>query len=176
MVKKSSKGRQKIEIKRINDEATRQVTFSKRRSGVFKKASELSILCGVKLCVIVFSPGGKPYTFGHPNIESIIDGVLSGDTSLDLGEPDMNLGIVDARRDSKVHEYNHQYNFFSNLADSVKRKTEPLKVTAEKTEREVLGKSIDMLGMYELQRLYARMYLLKHNVIKQGVELGMNVS
>ncbi|KAF5206311.1 Agamous-like mads-box protein agl62 [Thalictrum thalictroides] len=176
MVKKSSKGRQKIEIKRINDEAVRQVTFSKRRSGVFKKASELSILCGVKTCVIVFSPAGKPYSFGHPNIESVINGVLTGDTSLNLGEPDVNLGIVDSRRVSKVQEYNHQYNYFSNLLDSLKRQTEALQVSTEETEREALGMSIDKIGLYELQRLHARMYLLKNNVIKQAIELSMNTS
>lgn len=47
--KKSSMGRQKIEIKKIENEEARQVTFSKRRTGLFKKASELSILVELKL-------------------------------------------------------------------------------------------------------------------------------
>uniref|UniRef100_A0A803P9L4 Uncharacterized protein n=1 Tax=Cannabis sativa TaxID=3483 RepID=A0A803P9L4_CANSA len=38
-------GRGKIEIKRIENANSRQVTFSKRRAGLLKKAQELAILC-----------------------------------------------------------------------------------------------------------------------------------
>ncbi|KAK6156794.1 hypothetical protein DH2020_011042 [Rehmannia glutinosa] len=37
--------RQKIQIKKIDNLTARQVTFSKRRRGLFKKAQELSTLC-----------------------------------------------------------------------------------------------------------------------------------
>ncbi|RZR77540.1 hypothetical protein BHM03_00002652 [Ensete ventricosum] len=37
--------REKIQIKKIDNTAARQVTFSKRRRGLFKKAAELSVLC-----------------------------------------------------------------------------------------------------------------------------------
>ena len=39
------------------------VTFSKQRAGLFKKAHELSQLCGVTVAVLVFSPAGMPFTF-----------------------------------------------------------------------------------------------------------------
>ncbi|XP_030516747.1 agamous-like MADS-box protein AGL29 [Rhodamnia argentea] len=65
-------GRRKIEIEMVKDSSTRQVTFSKRRTGLFKKASELAILCAVQIAIVVFSPGGKPFSFGHPNVESIV--------------------------------------------------------------------------------------------------------
>ncbi|KAK9156244.1 hypothetical protein Sjap_003724 [Stephania japonica] len=52
-------GRGKIEIKRIENSTNRQVTFSKRRNGLIKKARELSILCDAQLSLIVFSPTGK---------------------------------------------------------------------------------------------------------------------
>lgn len=64
-------GRRKIEIALVNDPNTRQVTFSKRRSGLFKKANELSILCGSEIAIVVFSPGNKPYSFGHPSIDGV---------------------------------------------------------------------------------------------------------
>ncbi|MBA0877198.1 hypothetical protein Goshw_020212 [Gossypium schwendimanii] len=38
-------GRGKIAIRRIDNSASRQVTFSKRRKGLIKKAKELAILC-----------------------------------------------------------------------------------------------------------------------------------
>ncbi|CAH9101921.1 unnamed protein product [Cuscuta epithymum] len=70
--KKETRGRQKIEIKTIQNHASRQVTFSKRRAGIFKKAAELSVLCGAQVAVIVFSPKGKVFTFGDPSMESVL--------------------------------------------------------------------------------------------------------
>ncbi|KAK7269860.1 hypothetical protein RIF29_22632 [Crotalaria pallida] len=70
---KRTKGRRKIEIKKIINESKLQVSFSKRRNGVFKKASELSTLCGVEVALVVFSPSEKAYSFGHPNVNAVID-------------------------------------------------------------------------------------------------------
>lgn len=56
-------GRGKIEIKRIENLNSRQVTFSKRRNGLLKKAKELSVLCDAEVAVIVFSSTGKLYEF-----------------------------------------------------------------------------------------------------------------
>ncbi|XP_054778300.1 MADS-box transcription factor 23-like [Prosopis cineraria] len=67
-------GRAKIAIKRIDDSTNRQVTFSKRRSGLLKKARELSILCDAQVGVIVFSSSGKLYEYGSSSMKSIIDG------------------------------------------------------------------------------------------------------
>ncbi|CAN1273534.1 Agamous-like MADS-box protein AGL13 [Linum perenne] len=47
----------------IEDKSTRQVTFSKRKRGLLKKAQELSVLCGVEVAVVIFSGGGKLYEF-----------------------------------------------------------------------------------------------------------------
>lgn len=52
-------GRVKLEIKRIENPVNRQVTFSKRRNGLIKKAYELSILCDIDIAVIMFSPSGR---------------------------------------------------------------------------------------------------------------------
>lgn len=51
-------GRKKITIKLIEDERNRQVTFTKRRNGLLKKARELSILCEAEIAVVIFSNGG----------------------------------------------------------------------------------------------------------------------
>ncbi|KAI0515846.1 hypothetical protein KFK09_008515 [Dendrobium nobile] len=75
--KKGGKGRRKIEIKRIEEEQKRQVCFSKRRQGLFKKASELSTLCGVEVAVVVFSPAGKPYFFGQPSVDHVLSHFLN---------------------------------------------------------------------------------------------------
>ncbi|OIS96004.1 mads-box transcription factor 1 [Nicotiana attenuata] len=60
-------GRKKVEIKRIGDKNSRQVTFSKRRKGLLKKAKELSILCDADVAVVVFSNRGRLYDFYSTN-------------------------------------------------------------------------------------------------------------
>ncbi|KAM3319454.1 agamous-like MADS-box protein AGL62 [Capsicum chacoense] len=71
--KKKTLGRRKIPIEKISNKKSLQVAFSKRRGSLFKKASELSTLCGVQVAVIVESPAGKLYSFGSPSVDSVID-------------------------------------------------------------------------------------------------------
>ncbi|XP_057994567.1 agamous-like MADS-box protein TM6 isoform X2 [Hevea brasiliensis] len=59
-------GRGKIEIKRIENPTNRQVTYSKRRNGLFKKARELTVLCDAKVSLIMFSNTGKFHEFISP--------------------------------------------------------------------------------------------------------------
>ncbi|KAB2633630.1 MADS-box protein CMB1-like [Pyrus ussuriensis x Pyrus communis] len=56
-------GRGKVEMKRIENKSNRQVTFSKRRNGLLKKAFELSVLCDAEVALIIFSGLGKLYEF-----------------------------------------------------------------------------------------------------------------
>ncbi|CAA6660404.1 unnamed protein product [Spirodela intermedia] len=56
-------GRGKIEIKRIENSTNRQVTYSKRKNGIIKKAKEISILCNAKVYLVVFSSSGKMAEF-----------------------------------------------------------------------------------------------------------------
>ncbi|KAL2519726.1 Agamous-like MADS-box protein AGL31 [Abeliophyllum distichum] len=60
-------GRKKLEIKRIEDKSARQVTFSKRRNGLLKKAKELAVLCDVEVGVFIFSSRGKLYHYCSTN-------------------------------------------------------------------------------------------------------------
>ncbi|GMH13539.1 hypothetical protein Nepgr_015380 [Nepenthes gracilis] len=64
--------RQKIEIKKIDKTTSRQVTFSKRRKGLFKKACELSILCDAELGLIIFSSTGKLFQYSSSRMTQII--------------------------------------------------------------------------------------------------------
>ncbi|XP_056169860.1 agamous-like MADS-box protein AGL62 [Syzygium oleosum] len=51
----------------------RQVTFSKPRPGLFKKASEVYARCAIEMAIIVLSPRGKPFYFGHPSVDAVLD-------------------------------------------------------------------------------------------------------
>ncbi|KAK4262108.1 hypothetical protein QN277_027709 [Acacia crassicarpa] len=61
-------GRGKIEIKLIQNPTNRQVTYSKRRSGIFKKAHELSVLCDAKVSLIMFSKNKKMHEYVTPGL------------------------------------------------------------------------------------------------------------
>ncbi|CAL5047918.1 unnamed protein product [Urochloa decumbens] len=93
--KKKTKGKQVIEIRRIENKERRQVTFSKRKAGVLKKLSELSLLCGAHAAVIIFSKkqeascvpaldgddeaagkpsggGGNVFAMGTPSVDHVL--------------------------------------------------------------------------------------------------------
>lgn len=57
-------GRGRVVLQRIENKINRQVTFSKRRNGLLKKAYELSVLCDAEVCLIIFSSRGKLFEFG----------------------------------------------------------------------------------------------------------------
>ncbi|KAJ0920358.1 putative transcription factor MADS-type1 family [Helianthus annuus] len=67
-------GRVKLKIKRLENISNRQVTFSKRRNGILKKAKELSVLCDIDIILLLFSPTGKPtlFTGQRSNIDEVI--------------------------------------------------------------------------------------------------------
>lgn len=77
---RKSIGRQRIEIKQLEEESKKQVTFSKRRAGMFKKAAELCILCGAEIAVIAYSTHGNVFCFGHPDVETVVNRYLTGNT------------------------------------------------------------------------------------------------
>ncbi|KAK2407652.1 agamous MADS-box protein AGL29 [Trifolium repens] len=85
-------GHRKIPIARVKNSAARQVTFSKRRTGLFNKANELVTLCGAEIAIIVFSPGNRPYSFGHPCVEAIASRIVEQ-------EPNPNNGIENSSSD-----------------------------------------------------------------------------
>ncbi|PNT73501.1 hypothetical protein BRADI_2g59119v3 [Brachypodium distachyon] len=66
--------RGRVELRRIEDRTSRQVRFSKRRSGLFKKAFELALLCDAEVALLVFSPAGKLYEYSSSlSIEGTYD-------------------------------------------------------------------------------------------------------
>lgn len=64
--------REKIKIRKIDNITARQVTFSKRRRGIFKKAEELSVLCDADIALIIFSATGKLFDFSNCRMKDIL--------------------------------------------------------------------------------------------------------
>ncbi|XP_054825541.1 MADS-box protein SOC1-like isoform X8 [Prosopis cineraria] len=63
--------RGKTQMKRIENDTSRQVTFSKRRNGLLKKAFELSVLCDAEVALIIFSPRGRLTEFSSSRCFSV---------------------------------------------------------------------------------------------------------
>lgn len=70
LIEKLRMGRGKIVIRRIDNTTSRQVTFSKRRNGLLKKAKELAILCDAEVGLVIFSSTGKLYEFASTRFEN----------------------------------------------------------------------------------------------------------
>ncbi|KAG9132282.1 hypothetical protein Leryth_012962 [Lithospermum erythrorhizon] len=60
-------GRGRIEIKKIENTTNRQVTYSKRRNGIIKKANELTVLCDAKVCLIMYANSRKLHEYTSPS-------------------------------------------------------------------------------------------------------------
>ncbi|KAL7236322.1 hypothetical protein ACSBR1_019572 [Camellia fascicularis] len=108
-MERKSKGHQKITMTKMENERNLQVTFSKR---------ELSILCGAEVGIIVFSPGKKAYSFGHPTVDMIIDRFLSQDAPLNSGTHQ----LVEAHRSACVRDLNLQLTHVQALLEVEKQR------------------------------------------------------
>ncbi|XP_020213859.1 MADS-box protein AGL24 [Cajanus cajan] len=96
--------RAKIKIKKIDNITARQVTFSKRRRGLFKKAAELSVLCDAEVGLIVFSSTGKLFDFSSSNMNDIITRYnthSNGITKLDRPSLELQLEASNSAKLSK---------------------------------------------------------------------------
>lgn len=164
-----SKGRQKIEIAKIQKKSHLQVTFSKRRAGLFKKASELCTLCGAKIAILAFSPGGKAFSFGHPDVQSILHSFSVH------GSPTLNL-ITEAHDQGAggIRKLNLQLAEVLSQVESEKKRGEELSQMRKANQAQHWWEApIEELNLEELQGLKAAMEELKKMVESRAEQLFM---
>ncbi|KAJ1288655.1 hypothetical protein BS78_02G104300 [Paspalum vaginatum] len=172
MVKrKESKGRQKIEIKPIKNEQARQVCFSKRRQGLFKKASELSTLCGAMVGCVVFSINGRCFSFGHPSVDNVVNRFLNTVTPSSPNSVGASHDSYRAVTDA-IHGLNLECLELEQSLGSERKKKERL---LEATEKEMDGRvmqwlnaNILELGLDELQEFQKELEAI-HSVVREKV-------
>ncbi|GFP87293.1 mads-box protein cmb1 [Phtheirospermum japonicum] len=127
-------GRGKVELKRIENKINRQVTFSKRRNGLLKKAYELSLLCDAEVALIIFSNKGKLYEFCSTS---------SMDKTLERYHNSCYRPLEAMQ--SFDNEQQNNYREYLNL----KARVEVL----QQSQGHLLGENLGQLGMSELDRL-----------------------
>nr|AQM52292.1 STK [Monotropa hypopitys] len=131
-------GRGKIEIKRIENNTNRQVTFCKRRNGLLKKAYELSVLCEAEVALIVFSSRGRVYEYANNNnIKSTIERYKKtvADTSNACPTPEINA------------------RFYQQESEKLRQQIQML----QNTNRNIMGEGLGSLNMKELKQLENRL-------------------
>ncbi|KAK4378522.1 hypothetical protein RND71_000384 [Anisodus tanguticus] len=175
MAKKPSMGRQKIKIAKIEVKNHLQVTFSKRRYGLFKKASELCMLCCVEIAIIVFSPARKVFSFGHPNVESIIDRFLSRNNTNNNPIANNSLHLVEVHRNASVRGLNLQLTQILGELENEKKRGESLDQMRKTSQSQYWWEApICQLDLHELEQLKASMEDLKKYVTNQASKFMVN--
>ncbi|KAL6991404.1 hypothetical protein U1Q18_009516 [Sarracenia purpurea var. burkii] len=159
---KQTRGRQKIDTsKRRESEEDRLITFSKRRTGLYKKASELCILCGTELAILIFSPSGKPFSFAHPSIEVIAKRFLKFNP--ESNDECMTSEIVDFCLQNRINELNERLNELSDEIEAEKERGRKLTQMARaRRNKPLCDKNIDELSDDDAQIL--KDWLLKLQV------------
>ncbi|KAL2477401.1 Agamous-like MADS-box protein AGL62 [Forsythia ovata] len=164
---RKSRGRQKIEMTRMSKESNLLVTFSKRRSGLFKKASELCTLCSAEIAIIVFSPGKKVFSFGHPCVESIVNRYLMKNST----PSSSTLQLMEAHRNASVRELNMQLTNMLSQLEAEKQCGEELSKIRKASQGTCWWEApINEIGLQELEQLKAAMEELKKNVANEDGE------
>ncbi|PHT31530.1 hypothetical protein CQW23_27867 [Capsicum baccatum] len=153
-------GHQKIKIAKIEVKNHLQVTFSKCRSDLFKKASEVSTLCGVKIAIIVFSPARKVFSFGHPNNNPIANNSLQ---------------LVEAYRNDNVCGLNLQLTQILGEVEIEKKRGESLDQMRKTSQSQCWWEApISQLDLQELEQLKDSMEALKKYVTNQASKFMVN--
>ncbi|PHT51944.1 Agamous-like MADS-box protein AGL61 [Capsicum baccatum] len=140
-------GRQKIPLVKIKKDVDRYSTFSKRRSGLYKKASKLVRENNVDLGIVLSSPAGNAYAFFHPTHNAVIDRFMNLKTN--LGEQ-----IVAENSLNKVNQPNGRLNELDKRGEVAKEKFISLPQRI-KTRDKGRWESIDQLNADDVMKFQA---------------------
>nr|QOE31807.1 FUL-like MADS-box transcription factor [Lagerstroemia indica] len=150
--------RGKTQMRRIENDTSRQVTFSKRRNGLLKKAFELSVLCDAEVALIIFSSRGKLYEFSSAGLTETIERYEK--RSKELGA------------NNRCSEDNLQH--MSSKTSDMERKIEAL----EASKRRLLGEGLESCCIEELQQVenqleksLSKIRTRKNQLLKEKIEL-----
>ncbi|KAI3770063.1 hypothetical protein L6452_01184 [Arctium lappa] len=126
-------GRGKIEIKRIDNMSSRQVTFSKRKTGLMKKAKELAILCDAEVALLIFSSTGKLHEYASSSMDAVVE-------RYDKAIKERHDQLLDSTSEIK---------FWQHEAARLRQQLQYL----QQSHRQLLGEELPSLNAEDLQKL-----------------------
>nr|ACE75945.2 FRUITFULL [Spinacia oleracea] len=151
-------GRGRVQLKRIENKINRQVTFSKRRIGLLKKAHEISILCDADVGLIIFSTKGKLFEYAS---DSCMEKILERYERYSYAEKQLTTPDPESR--------------VSWTLEHAKLKAR-LKIL-QKNQRNYMGEELDTLSLKELQNLEHQLdSALKHIRSKKNQVMHESIS
>ncbi|PKA62182.1 MADS-box transcription factor 27 [Apostasia shenzhenica] len=127
-------GRGKIVIRRIDNSTSRQVTFSKRRNGLLKKARELAILCDAEVGLVIFSSTGRLYDFSSTSMKSVIERYTKA-------------------KEQQVTNTTNDVRFWKEEATNLRQQLQNL----QENHRKLMGEELSGLSFKDLQTLENRL-------------------
>ncbi|XP_039114909.1 MADS-box transcription factor 23-like isoform X3 [Dioscorea cayenensis subsp. rotundata] len=150
-------GRGKIVIRRIDNSTSRQVTFSKRRNGLLKKAKELAILCDADIGLIVFSSTGRLYDYSSTKMSVQVRRSINSHLIM--------KSIIDRYNKAKeVHNQelslSSEIKFWQKEATSLRQQLHNL----QETHRQLLGEDLLGLTVKDLQSIENQLEISLRNV------------
>lgn len=144
-------------MKRIEKEDDLLVSFSKRRSGISKKASDMVTLCGGEVAIVIFSPSGKPFSFGHPSIDVVINRFLNRNS---LENNEHTHQIMEVHRNMRIADLIQLFNELLIQLEALKEQSkllEKISKTRGNNQEFWWNASLDELDVNELKQTYASM-------------------
>uniref|UniRef100_A0A7N0TWL5 Uncharacterized protein n=1 Tax=Kalanchoe fedtschenkoi TaxID=63787 RepID=A0A7N0TWL5_KALFE len=151
-------GRGRVQLKRIENKINRQVTFSKRRSGLLKKACEISVLCDADVALIVFSTKGKLSEYAtDASMERILERYESYSSS---DKQIVSTDLISTGSWSLEHA-------------KLRHRIEHL----QRNQRNLVGEDLDPLSLRELQSVEHQLEnALKHIRLKKNQLMNLSIA
>lgn len=153
-------GRKKVEIVKIPDEKSLQVSFSKRRGCLFKKANELCIMCGAEIAIVGYTPGNNVYSFGHPCVNRIVDRFLAGSPPQDPTEQ-----LIESYRKERIYNANKEVNEKQEMLDMEMKHREELQAIKRDKWWEA---PIEDLNTPQLKQMEMALEVIKEGLRKEA--------
>lgn len=139
-------------MKRIENLSSRQVTFSKRRNGLLKKANELSVLCDAEVALIIFSQKGRLYDFASSNMQKSIE------------------RYHERERETMVDNSNEHEQYMEHLKHETANMAKKIEIL-EVSKRKLMGQGLGSCSMDELQEIDSKLERSLENIRARKAQL-----